>query len=111
MTNSFMLQAPNSLILRAGGVLVVSLAWAVAWVSFRGAFVIWLILLGVYVAVMAFIPWVYTSKPDSFGSFQHSLPRFVRTAGWLVLSGFLSIALFVLYFIAQELAGNPQFPQ
>ena len=106
-----MSQSPSSSLLRAGGVLAIAVAWAIAWVYVQAAFATWLMLLSVYVAMMVVLPWVYNSKTDSLGAFQYWLPRFVRTAGWLVLSGFLSIALFVFYFIAQELAGNPQFPQ
>jgi hypothetical protein len=111
MPNSSMRQSPGSFLPRAGGMLAIAVAWAVAWLYLRAAFAVWLILLGVYVAMMVVLPWVYSSTTDSSGSYHSWLPRFVRTAGWLVLSGFLSIALFVLYFIAQELAGNPQIPQ
>ena len=111
MTQAFEHPLWSQRALRAGTVVAVAALWLAAWFALEGAIYVWLMLLGVYVLSMSVAPFVVGSALDDSKPLHLWLSRFVRIGGWFVLSGFLAMALFVLYAVWRELTGNSLFPQ
>jgi hypothetical protein len=79
--------------------IVASLVWLGAWIWIRGAFTVWLVMLGVYgVALGASILTAESARRSP--AFLEWQGRFFRTSGWVVMSGLFSIAYLVLFGIA-----------
>jgi hypothetical protein len=76
-------------------IVAASVLWLGAWIWIRSAFTIWVIMVGVYGLILAMTILSPRTSPRS-SAFDAWQERFIRTSGWVVLSGFLTLAYIVV---------------
>ena len=72
---------------------VMSFAWFAAWLFVRWAFIVWLTLVGAYAVTLAIAS---AAQAMGFRIAPDWTSRFFRTAGWFVLSGFVSLVFLIV---------------
>jgi hypothetical protein len=81
---------------------VAALGWLSAWLFVPWTFAVWALMLGVYIAVLAVTSLTQALAPELMAGHRDWVGSFVRTAGWMILSGIVSLTLYIAVLLVAQ---------